>query len=40
MGLNDMLDDGQAKTGTAQFAAPGPIAAIKSLKQPGQMLLR
>ncbi len=38
MGLDDVLDDGQTKPGTAHRPAPRLVTAVKALKEPRQML--
>lgn len=35
MGLNDVLDDGQAQPGTALMTASGLVDSVKSLKETG-----
>ena len=38
VGLDDVLDDGQAQAGAAQLAAAGPVDAVESLEDPRQVL--
>lgn len=38
MGLGNVLDDGQAETGTSQVTAAGLIDAVETLKKSWQMI--